>query len=314
MKKHMIKVLAVLLCVTLLGSSLAGCSLLDKLDIPLLDKLLGKQEEATTGSVYVLTETTEFYAEPDWDAPVVAVLEAGVGVTYAAVVTIDECVWAQAPEGWFVIDGSKPVDILNAYDVYADGYALRDIITVDAPATFANQYSQVAAGALLDVFQIAETAEGVWANTDMGWIPVDSIYIPGQADQTYGYGVSRAAVSFYSVPGVQSNITNQLDSGARFQVYVQIEMGGYRWGHTDYGWVPMDLVYVEGTAGLRACTAMVIDTTPLNVRLGPGTDYEKLSKLHYGDYVEILEQVERDGKDWGYTGEGWIYTELTEIQ
>ena len=41
---------------------------------------------------------------------------------------------------------------------------------------------------------------------------------------------------------------------------------------------------------------------------------EVLDQLHYGDYVDILERVERNGNDWGYTGEGWIFMDLTEIQ
>ena len=76
----------------------------------------------------------------------------------------------------------------------------------------------------------------------------------------------------------------------------------------------MESVYVEGTEGQRPCYVMVIDSTPLNVRLAPGTDNEVLDQLHYGDYVDILERVERNGNDWGYTGEGWIFMDLTEIQ
>lgn len=314
MKKPITKLLALVLCAVLLGSILSGCGLLDQIGKFLPELPFGNKTESPTSTEFTLSQATDFYAEPNWDSTLLATYYEGYTVTYTTVVTLDGCTWAQAEEGWFVLDGSRPLDVINIYDVEMEGYACRHLYTFDAPASTADAYSQVAVGSALYIFQVAETFDGVWANTEFGWVSMDGLYIPGEPGPNAGYGVTRTDVTCLSRPGVQSNVTDQLASGMRFEVYAQIEIDGYWWGHTEYGWVAMDDVYVEGTEGLRPCYVMVIDSTPLNVRLGPGTDYEKLSKLHYGDYVQILERVERNGSDWGYTGEGWIFMDLTEIQ
>lgn len=314
MKKHITKLLAILLCAVLLGSTLSGCGLLERFGITLPDLPFGNKTESPARTEFTLSQATDFYAEPSWDSQLLATYYEGYTVTYETVVTIDGCTWAQAEEGWFVLEGSRPMDVINIYDVDMEGYAIHHLYTFEGPFYTSDEYSQVAVGSYLHIFQVAETFEGVWANTEFGWVSMDSLYIPGEPGPNAGYGVTRADVTFFSRPGVQSNITAQLESGMRFEIYAQIEMSGYWWGHTEHGWVAMDNVYVEGTQGLRPCYVMVIDSTPLNVRIGPGTDYDKLSKLYYGDYVDILERVERNGSDWGYTGEGWIFMDLTEIQ
>lgn len=314
MKKHITKLLAILLCAVLLGSTLSGCGLLDQIGKFLPELPFGNKAENTARAEYTLSQATDFYAEPSWDSALLATYYEGYTVTYETVVTIDGCTWAQAEEGWFALDGTKPDQILNAYDVNEQGFATEVTVTYTTPSASSSMYDRLAAGAPVQVSQVVETKNGFWAETDFGWAPLDSIYIVGETGQHHGYGVCRENVSFFSAPGVQSDINATADSGTRFEILEQIQIGSYWYGYTAKGWVFMESVYVEGTEGLRPCYVMVIDSTPLNVRLAPGTDNEVLNKLHYGDYVDILERVERNGSDWGYTGEGWIFMDLTEIQ
>jgi uncharacterized protein YraI len=60
----------------------------------------------------------------------------------------------------------------------------------------------------------------------------------------------------------------------------------------------------EVTTVTRVYATVIVDT--LNVRSGPGTNHSKVSKLHDGDKVEILEQQEVDGRNWGRYDGGWI--------
>lgn len=310
MKKHFTRALALILCMVLLCCTLSGCSgLIEKLsELDFLKKHLSK------GTEYILPEKTDFYAAPSWDSPVVATFYEGTAVTYTNTVIDNDTTWAQTEQGWFPLEGTKPVIFLNRYDVNKKGFATEALVTYDTPALSAAQYDRLTAGTPVQIAQIAETQEGFWAETDRGWAPLGSIYVAGETGRNPGYGVSREEVVFLSAPGVQSNLVKTLESGMRFEILEQIQIDGYWYGYSDGGWVSMNSVYVEGTEGQRPCYAMVIDSTPLNVRIAPGTDNQVLTQLHYGDYVTILEQVKRDGKDWGYTGEGWIFMDLTEIQ
>lgn len=47
----------------------------------------------------------------------------------------------------------------------------------------------------------------------------------------------------------------------------------------------------------------------LNIRSGPGTEFDILGTLHWGNRVELLEERAVDGKLWGLTEAGWISME-----
>lgn len=312
MKRLFPKVFCAVLCIALLGTCLWGCSLPEDL----LNRVTDQDREAPKAT-RTLTETTDFYAEPDWDAPVIATYYAGSEVAYDETVELDGAIWARTDSGWFVLEGTRPspVEILDAYTVNTRVYAIESIPVYALPATFSETVYRAAAGDMLEISEIAETAEGTWGYSGVGWVNLRSVYEEGHIGIRHGYGVTREdSVAFYGLPGWQADNGTVADSGIRFEILEQLLVDGVWWGYTTEGWVCMDQVYEEGTVGKRSCTVMVIDKTPLNVRLAPGTENEVLETLLYGEYVQILEQVKRNGKYWGYTGVGWIYMDLTEIR
>ena len=320
MKKLTLRVLCLLLCLGLICTGLCGCSLLEKfIDLPEIS-LPTKEETAPAEQSFTLPITTEFYAEPSWDAPVVAILKAGSTVSYSQVVTISGVTWAQTDQGWFAMEGTRPapeVEIFSQYFVYNTRAFPYDSIPVyDQPASFSNVLGRAEPGDLLEITEMAETPEGTWGFASLGWVNMQNVYVESHvAGLHHGFGVVREMdVAFSDLPNWQSTAAEYADAGFRFEIYEQIFIDGSWWAFTPYGWVCMDYVYEEGTVGTRPCKAMVIDKTPLNVRLAPGTDNKILSTLRYGDYVQILERVTCNGKDWGFTGKGWIYMDLTEIQ
>lgn len=315
MKKYIWKITALVLCAAMLSMSLCGCGLLDQIGKFLPDFSLGGKTEAPKNQEFTLSEATDFYAEPSWDAQMLATYYAGYTVTYDTQVTLDDVTWAHAEEGWFCLDGSKPAPKVDYYGLGRDGFLRRTVGVYAEPFFSAVQNNELAAGMPVYVEQVAETEEGTWGQVEYGWVPLSDVYLTGDRGELQGYAVSRNDTAvFYSRPGVQSNTTTVSGTDTRFEVLDQIQIDGYWYGYTEKGWVTMNDVYLEGTAGLRACRVMVIDSTPLNVRTGPGTDFGKITKLYYGDYVDILERVERNGSDWGYTGEGWIFMDLTQVQ
>lgn len=312
MKRILLKLLCAVLCVCLLCSSLCGCSLLDRLMGDIKDRT-----EEPPKATHTLAETTDFYAEPDWDSPVVATYYAGSEVAYDETVQFDGAIWARTDSGWFVLEGSRPspVEILDSYEVNTRVYATDSIPIYELPATYSEAIARAEPGVLLEISEIAETAEGTWGFAAVGWVNMRGVYEEGHIGAHYCFGVTREdSVAFCDLPGWQATEAVIVGSGMRLEILEQIFISGSWWGYTSDGWVCMDQVYEEGTLGKRNCTVMVIDKTPLNVRLAPGTDNEVLTTLRYGEYVQILEQVKRNGKYWGYTGMGWIYMDLTEIQ
>lgn len=314
MKKHMFKSAALLLCVSLLVLSLCGCSLLERFGITLPDLPILQADKQTESTEYTLSGPTDFYQEPDRDSPLIATFYEGHTVVYSSVLTINGVQWASANEGWFILNGSSG-EILESFPTEQDGIITEDVVVYSEPFFSAEAYAQLEAGALVHLSEIAATADGSWGLTSMGWIPLNDYFSMEDLQQQASYCVTRDDnVQFYDMPNPLYAAHTTVDSGVRLQLLIVIQAYDAYWGYTESGWVQMGAVYEEGTTGLRPCKAIVIDPTPLNVRLAPGTDNEILTTLTYGDPVTILEQVDRDGADWGYTGTGWIYMGLVEIQ
>ena len=77
------------------------------------------------------------------------------------------------------------------------------------------------------------------------------------------------------------------------------------WARTDKGWVSLSYVYVDGEVGANAAYGTVT-ATQLNVRSGPGTNYDKIKSLNLNDRVQVLQQIKVGGTNWGYVSGGWV--------
>ena len=77
------------------------------------------------------------------------------------------------------------------------------------------------------------------------------------------------------------------------------------WARTDKGWVSLSYVYVDGDVGANAAYGTVT-ATQLNVRSGPGTNYDKIKSLNLNDRVQVLQQIKVGGTNWGYVSGGWV--------
>ena len=84
------------------------------------------------------------------------------------------------------------------------------------------------------------------------------------------------------------------------------------WGRTDKGWISLDYVYQDGTAGKNTAKGVVLGDG-LNIRSGPGTKYGSNGSLDKGDRVSILEQFTFNGTKWGCTDKGWICLDYVYI-
>lgn len=321
MKKNLLRISA-LVCVLLLTFSLCGCGLTDQLgkvlqELPFLEKFefgTTDQPEQQSAVQYVLTGPTDFYEEPSFDAPIVATYYEGYTVVYSSVVSVNGVQWAGANEGWFVLSGSQP-DTLLYTDANMDGILTGAVYAYTEPSAASDVSTKLSAGQQVHISKLAMTGGETWGLCDYGWVLIDDTFLDlAELSSPVAYGVVRDDdACFYQAPNIYSGVVGSPACGSRYGLLAVVEIDGLTWACTEAGWMPTESIYEEGTTGFRPCSAVVIDPTPLNVRIAPGTDKDILTTLTYGDRVQILERINYNGSDWGFTGTGWIFMDLTDI-
>ena len=117
-------------------------------------------------------------------------------------------------------------------------------------------------------------------------------------------------------------------NGDRVEITETKTVGDTLWGHTGRGWVGMGFVRMDGTPALNQDGSLadadllssdgkygvlgygVVDLGSLNVRHGPGVDYNKVKDVSEGDryaYYQVL-------GDWVRIDGGWVSTEYFYIE
>lgn len=77
------------------------------------------------------------------------------------------------------------------------------------------------------------------------------------------------------------------------------------WGKIDKGWISLKYVYIDGTTGTNTGKGIVTGTN-LNVRSGPGTNYDAVTSYSQLNRVDILEQIKIGNTTWACTKDGWV--------
>ena len=159
---------------------------------------------------------------------------------------------------------------------------------------------------------VTETSNG-WGKTDKGWVSMQYLYKTGDKGNNGCNGVVTGNnLNVRSGPGTTYGGVDTLNAGARVTILQRITVDGKTWGCVSNGWISMDYVYVDGTEGDGAGTGAVIADT-LNIRSGPGTGYQSVGSLEYGENVEILAQFKIGEVTWGCIKEGWISMEFVNM-
>lgn len=84
------------------------------------------------------------------------------------------------------------------------------------------------------------------------------------------------------------------------------------WGRTDKGWISLSYVYVDGDVGTNSVYGTVT-ATQLNVRSGPGQNYDRIKSLNQNDRVQIMQQIKVGNTNWGYTSGGWVSMDYISV-
>lgn len=132
--------------------------------------------------------------------------------------------------------------------------------------------------------------------------PTQPTQPPVYADPIAHGMVTATELNIRKGPGVDYDRVGAYVFNTRVAIYAR----NGKWGQTKDGWISMDYVYVDGTVGNMKNEKGTLTGDYVNIRSGPGTQYEAIRTTRKGDRVTILHKVTINGKDWGCTSEGWI--------
>ena len=150
---------------------------------------------------------------------------------------------------------------------------------------------------------------GSWGRTKKGWIHLDYVYQDGTTGSKTANGtVTGSQLNIRSGPGTGYASVGSYNSGDIVTILEQFTYDGVTWGCTNKGWISMDYVSSNGTTNnnTSSTTTGTITANGLRIRSGPGTDYNVVGSLNYGDRVNVTSQQTVDGVTWGNISQGWI--------
>lgn len=116
-------------------------------------------------------------------------------------------------------------------------------------------------------------------------------------------------------PGTSYAEVGALAAGTPVEIYEKVAHGSQIWGRIDRGWICLDYVEldVEVSDAEGAITGTVYNCDRVNVRKGPGTNYEKVGKLNAGTKVQIFETTTVKGVKWGRISLGWVSMDYIKL-
>lgn len=177
-----------------------------------------------------------------------------------------------------------------------------------------------------DVVTILETKDG-WGRTNKGWIKMQ--YVNTSADAADNKDTNKDdnkddnkdtntngtkgvvtvnELNIRKEPSTNGDRVGSYKHGDRITI-LETKNG---WGRTDKGWISLQYIYQDGTSGTNSCKG-VITGNQLNVRSGPGTDYDRVNTLNYGKRVTVLERIKIGNTTWGCIDGGWISMEYVYV-
>ncbi|MBO7253527.1 MAG: SH3 domain-containing protein, partial [Oscillospiraceae bacterium] len=175
-------------------------------------------------------------------------------------------------------------------------------------------------GARVEFFE----KSGNWGRTEKGWICLDYVYQDGTTGSKTATGtVTGNGLNIRSGPGTGYGTVGSLNKGDRVSILEQFTYNGTTWGCTKNGWISLDFVELDGgnnntnnnNGDDDEDTSIVATITGnnVNIRSGPGTNYEAVGTLNKGDRVTLITRQTVNGVVWGNIAEGWICMDFAKV-
>ena len=291
----------------------------------------------------VVKEKVNTYSSPSLESNILQTLDAGdeVTVNRVEIMPVTGLTWAYIPlKGWVqtdyldmtnvTIQGSNSTPAGSGSTTATTAPAATTATTGGNTSTTSGRSGTVTASELRirqsaastaavvgsykkgDKVTVLETSNG-WGRTDKGWVSLNYVYQDGTTGTKTAKGlVTGTTLNVRSGPGTKYDSVKSYGNLTRVNILEQIKIGNTTWGCTKDGWISLDYVYIDGTTGDGAGTGTVSGSN-VNIRSGPGTNYDVVGSYSQGDSVEIYAQFTINNTVWGCTNKGWVCMDYVEV-
>lgn len=193
-------------------------------------------------------------------------------------------------------------------------------------------------GAKVTITEIRKMPKGYWGKISEGWISLDYVKLDQEIedeeqdkedDQTqtpasvWGTVNVNEFLRVRSGPSTSSAIAGYMNPGDRVEILEQRTVGSTVWGRINEGWISMAYVELDSEETQEPEEPAEPEDTSvwgtievnyyLNIRTGPGTDYDLAGSYNRGDRVQITERKTVTGTVWGKTDKGWISLDYVKL-
>lgn len=134
---------------------------------------------------------------------------------------------------------------------------------------------------------------------------------------------ANGGLNIRSGPGTGYASVGHLNNGDTVTILEQKVVGSMTWGKIARGWISMNYVVLDGSdqeepepedpgdsqepgGDSGAVTGYIKAVGGLNIRSGPGTNYDIVGAYSNGDKVTVTQQQTAGSVTWGKTDRGWI--------
>lgn len=121
----------------------------------------------------------------------------------------------------------------------------------------------------------------------------------------------------YEQPNTEAKQLKTLDANAEVTVTAEyIEADGSKWGKISGGWICLKDASEElqPEQALEQALEVTVNTNGVNLRVGPGTNYEKVGTANKGQKLTITGTTKTKNNTWGKFDGGWICLSYTDFE
>lgn len=178
-------------------------------------------------------------------------------------------------------------------------------------------------GAQVKIYAQTTVNNVLWGKVDQGWVCMNYIQLTNNNNSNNNNNNNGTVIATGTVKAnTNLNVRNgagvgyarvgSLTSGTAVNIYERVIVNGAEWGRIGTNqWVSMAYIVLNSNNNnnnnnnnntATTGTGTVISSTGLNVRIGAGANYQRVSSLTPGTQVTIYEVVQNGSQLWGRIG------------
>ena len=184
-------------------------------------------------------------------------------------------------------------------------------------------------GAQVKIYAQTTVNNVLWGKVDQGWVCMNYIQLTNNNNSNNNNNNNNGTVIATGTVKANTNLNvrngagvgyarvGSLTSGTAVNIYERIIVNGAEWGRIGTNqWVSMAYIVLNSNNNnnnnnnnntATTGTGTVISSTGLNVRIGAGANYQRVSSLTPGTQVTIYEVVQNGSQLWGRIGTNqWV--------